>query len=62
MSAAKDVISGLFKKTLNDMVKGIRSCKTNEAAYVSQCISEIKDELKSTDQHVKVLDVHIFFC
>ncbi|KAF0699488.1 Aste57867_9958 [Aphanomyces stellatus] len=43
----------MFEKTLADLVKGIRSCKGDVSVYISQCMQEIKTELKSTDHFVK---------
>mmetsp|Transcript_25042 Transcript_25042/g.38725 ORF Transcript_25042/g.38725 Transcript_25042/m.38725 type:complete len:1272 (+) Transcript_25042:178-3993(+) len=43
----------MFEKTLTDLVRGIRATKRGTAVYISQCISEIKEEIKSTDIEVK---------
>lgn len=43
----------MFEKTLTDLVRGIRACKRDTGSYISQCISEIKEEIKSTDLEVK---------
>ncbi|KAF1333177.1 Ap-3 complex subunit delta, partial [Globisporangium splendens] len=43
----------MFEKNLQDLVKGIRSAKGDVNVYISQCMQEIKNELKSTDQFVK---------
>ena len=43
----------MFEKTLTDVVKGIRASKRDTAKYISQCISEIKKEIASSDMHVK---------
>ncbi|RHY29398.1 hypothetical protein DYB32_005158 [Aphanomyces invadans] len=43
----------MFEKTLADLVKGIRACKGDVSVYISQCMQEIKTELKSTDPFVK---------
>eukprot|EP01098_Paradermamoeba_levis_P007609 TRINITY_DN3155_c0_g3_i7.p1 TRINITY_DN3155_c0_g3~~TRINITY_DN3155_c0_g3_i7.p1 ORF type:complete len:851 (+),score=264.14 TRINITY_DN3155_c0_g3_i7:120-2672(+) len=43
----------MFRKTLSDMVRGIRSNKKSESKYISDCIQEIKDELKQPDMNVK---------
>jgi AP-3 complex subunit delta len=47
----------LFKKSLNDLVKGIRSNKDREDEYISTCIAEIKDELRSKEMNVKVVAI-----
>lgn len=43
----------MFEKTLQDLVKGIRSHKRDPSAFISQSIQEIKQELRSTDPFVK---------
>ena len=43
----------MFEKTLQDIVKGIRTSKRDTALYISQCIAEIKDEINSKDMYVK---------
>ena len=43
----------MFEKTLTDVVKGIRASKRDTALYISQCISEIKTEINSSDMFVK---------
>lgn len=40
----------MFEKNLTDLVRGIRNNKKNEAKYISQCIQEIKEELKQDMQ------------
>lgn len=44
---AKQGFSRLFEKSLSDLVRGIRNNKKNEAKYISQCIQEIKEELRT---------------
>jgi AP-3 complex subunit delta-1 len=43
----------MFEKTLQDIVKGIRTSRRDTALYISQCIAEIKDEINSKDMYVK---------
>eukprot|EP01084_Bolivina_argentea_P017444 32578_1 len=52
-SIAKKQIGSLFRKNLLDLVKGLRSHKTSESEYINQCLSEIKDEVKSIDKDTK---------
>lgn len=51
MSNSTSVV--LFQKTLQDIVKGIRQNKDNPSLYISQVISECKNELNSNDFYVK---------
>ncbi|KAM7348697.1 adaptor-related protein complex 3, delta 1 subunit-like garnet isoform 1-T1 [Cochliomyia hominivorax] len=43
----------MFDKNLTDLVRGIRNNKDNEAKYISQCIEEIKQELRQDNINVK---------
>jgi AP-3 complex subunit delta-1 len=42
-------ISGMFEKSLTDLVKGIRANKNNEEQFIRMCIQECKNELKQQD-------------
>lgn len=43
----------LFHKSLQDLVKGIRSHRRDASAFISQHMVEIKAELRSTDISIK---------
>ncbi|KAH0535660.1 AP-3 complex subunit delta-1 isoform X2 [Cotesia glomerata] len=43
----------MFDKNLTDLVRGIRNNKNNEAKYITQCIEEIKQELRQDNVAVK---------
>ena len=45
--------ASMFQKTAADMIKGVRAHPRDEASYIAVCITEIKDELKSTMQGTK---------
>ncbi|XP_058513755.1 AP-3 complex subunit delta-1 [Ochotona princeps] len=49
----KGSIDRMFDKNLQDLVRGIRNHKEDEAKYISQCIDEIKQELKQDSIAVK---------
>nr|AAD03777.1 AP-3 complex delta subunit [Homo sapiens] len=49
----KGSIDRMFDKNLQDLVRGIRNHKEDEAKYISQCIDEIKQELKQDNIAVK---------
>ncbi|XP_076811887.1 AP-3 complex subunit delta-1-like isoform X4 [Clavelina lepadiformis] len=49
----KRSIDRIFDKNLQDLVRGIRNHKENEVNYISQCIDEIKVELKQENVAVK---------
>ena len=42
-----------FPSPPQDLVKGIRNHKSDQAAYISKCLSEIRDELKTTSPKLK---------
>ena len=43
----------MFEKTLQDLVKGIRSNKNNKSAYIAERVADMKIEMKSVDPFVK---------
>lgn len=53
LTKVKKDFERLFDKNLTDLVRGIRNNKTNEAKYISQCLEEIKEELKIPHVNVK---------
>lgn len=53
LNKVKSNFKGLFDKNLDDLVRGIRNNKNNEAKYITQCMEEIKDELKIPNVNAK---------
>ncbi|KAI7692996.1 hypothetical protein SSS_05830 [Sarcoptes scabiei] len=49
----KGNLDRIFDKNLTDLVRGIRNNKDNEAKYITQCIEEIKEELRHDSLFVK---------
>ena len=47
-------MASIFAKSLPDLVKGIRAHKKDERQFISTCLKEIKEELKDTDNDIKV--------
>jgi AP-3 complex subunit delta len=43
----------MFEKTLNELIKGIRSHKGSEAKYIDSSIGDCRKEIKSKDAAVK---------
>jgi AP-3 complex subunit delta-1 len=43
----------IFQRSLQDLIKGIRSHKRDSAAFISQSIADVKVELRSTDPFLK---------
>lgn len=53
LKIVKGSIDRMFDKNLQDLVRGIRNHKEDEAKYISNCIDEIKQELKQDNIAVK---------
>merc|ERR1719466_78975 len=53
LKKVKGSIDRMFEKSLQDLVRGIRNHKEDEAQFVSSCIDEIKQELKQENVAVK---------
>ena len=53
MTTFSTLTTTLFQKSLQDLVKGIRSHKRDASSFVSESIAEIKLELRSCDAFVK---------
>ncbi|XP_035612996.1 AP-3 complex subunit delta-1-like isoform X1 [Oncorhynchus keta] len=53
LKIVKGSIDRMFDKNLQDLVRGIRNHKEDEAKYISICIDEIKQELKQDNIAVK---------
>ncbi|MFT7808724.1 hypothetical protein Z043-110569 [Arapaima gigas] len=53
LKMVKGSIDRMFDKNLQDLVRGIRNHKEDEAKYISTCIDEIKQELKQDNIAVK---------
>ncbi|SAM07133.1 hypothetical protein [Absidia glauca] len=47
----------MFEKTLTDLIRGIRANKKNEQKYISVCLQEIRNEVKSNDADIKAMAV-----
>ena len=57
----KGNIERLFDKNLNDLVRGIRNHKEDEAKYIASCLEEIKQELRQHNLAVKTNAVASFY-
>ncbi|ETO18974.1 delta adaptin [Reticulomyxa filosa] len=47
------MMTAMFRKTLLDLVKGLRSNKEDESTFINQCLTEIKEEVKDKDHDIK---------
>jgi len=55
--SVSDSMSTMFRKSLADLVRGIRVNKDDETKYISTALQEIKEELQSQDVDVKTTAV-----
>ncbi|CAG9861610.1 unnamed protein product [Phyllotreta striolata] len=53
LKKVKGNIERMFDKNLTDLVRGIRNNKENEAKYISECMEDIKQELRQDNLSVK---------
>ncbi|XP_022087832.1 AP-3 complex subunit delta-1-like isoform X2 [Acanthaster planci] len=53
LKKVKGSLERVFDKNLQDLVRGIRSNKDNEAKYIASCIDDIKQELRQENIAVK---------
>lgn len=53
LKKVKGTLERVLDKNLQDLVRGIRNHKDNEAKYIAECIDEIKQELKQENVAVK---------
>ncbi|ORZ00266.1 adaptin N terminal region-domain-containing protein [Syncephalastrum racemosum] len=47
----------MFEKSLTDLIRGIRANKKNEQKYITVCLQEIRNEVKSNDIDIKAMAV-----
>ena len=47
----------MFRKSLADLVRGIRSHKKDENEYINKCLQEIKEELRLVNKKAKMVAV-----
>lgn len=43
----------MFEKSLTDLIRGIRANKKNEQKYITACLQDIRNEVKSNDLDIK---------
>ncbi|VEL43437.1 unnamed protein product [Protopolystoma xenopodis] len=53
LSVVKETIERVLDKNLQDLVRGIRNNKDNESKYISDCVDEMKNELKQDSIYSK---------
>ena len=58
-STTQKISEAMFQKSLQDLIKGIRSSRDSNSEYISKAIAECKVELKSTDPDLKAEAVRI---
>lgn len=53
LKKVKGTLERVLDKNLQDLVRGIRNHKENEAKYIAECLDEIKQELRQENMAVK---------
>ncbi|GAB1606310.1 AP-3 complex subunit delta-1-like isoform X1 [Argonauta hians] len=53
LKKVKGTLERVLDKNLQDLVRGIRNHKENEAKYIAECLDEIKQELRQDNMAVK---------
>ena len=51
------IMDAMFRKSLADLVRGIRSHKKDENEYINKCLQEIKEELRLVNKKAKMVAV-----
>jgi AP-3 complex subunit delta len=51
----------MFQKSLADLIRGIRNHKKDESEFISLCLREIKEEVKSPDGQKKMVAIQKLF-
>lgn len=46
-------LSLMWERTLQDLVRGLRANKKDEAKFITQAVNEIRQEIKSKDMELK---------
>lgn len=46
-------LSGMWERTLQDLVRGLRANKKDEAKFISKAVDEIRQEIKTDDMELK---------
>ena len=50
-------MDAIFRKSLADLVRGIRANKNDEEAYINKCLQQIKEELRLQNNKAKMVAV-----
>ena len=51
------IMDAMFRKSLSDLVRGIRSHKKDENEYINKALQEIKEELRLVNKKAKMVAV-----
>lgn len=43
----------MWERTLQDLIRGLRANKVDEAKFISQAVEEIRQEIRSKDMELK---------
>ena len=47
----------MWERTLQDLIRGLRANKKDEAKFIAQAVDEIRQEIKSKDMEIKAAAV-----
>lgn len=47
----------MWERTLQDLIRGLRSNKKDEAHFIAQAVSEIRNEIRTDDMELKAAAV-----
>lgn len=47
----------MWERTLQDLIRGLRANKKDEAKFIAQAVGEIRNEIKSKDMEIKAAAV-----
>lgn len=47
----------MFRKSMGDLVRGIRANKNDESKYINKCLQDIKEELKLVNKKAKTIAI-----
>lgn len=50
-------MDAMFRKSMGDLVRGIRANKNDESKYINKCLQDIKEELKLVNKKAKTIAI-----
>jgi len=53
LKASRQITSRMWERTLQDLVRGLRANKKDEAKFIAKAVDEIRREIKTDDMELK---------